>query len=161
MPDQPGTTPPPERDSAPAPESAGSQRAEDRAAQDPKHRHRALVWALVVFASVVLVVSMIANWVQTEALSSGQLSNQTDEILKNKDVQEQLSIFAVDQLYANVNVQAQIQQKLPSAAQPLAAPVTAATQQLATNVAQTALASPQVQALVSTAVGRAQQRSST
>ncbi len=101
---------------------------------------------------------MIANWVQTEALSSGELSNQTDEILKNKDVQEQLSIFAVDQLYANVNVQAQIQQKLPSAAQPLAAPVTAATQQLATNVAQTALASPQVQALVSTAVGRAQQQ---
>ncbi len=158
MSDQPGTTPPPERASAPTPESAGSQRAEDRSAGDPKHRHRALVWALVVFASVVLLVSMIANWVQTEVLSSGQLSNQTDEILKNKDVQEQLSIFAVDQLYANVNVQAQIQQKLPSAAQPLAAPVTAATQQLATNVAQTALASPQVQALVSTAVGRAQQQ---
>ena len=158
MPDQPDTTPPPERASAPTPESAGSQRAEDRSAGDPKHRHRALVWALVVFASVVLVVSMIANWVQTEALSSGQLSNQTDEILKNKDVQEQLSIFAVDQLYANVNVQAQIEQKLPSAAQPLAAPVTAATQQLATNVAQTALASPQVQTLVSTAVGQAQQQ---
>ena len=114
--------------------------------REPKHRHRVLVWALVVFASVVLLVSMVANWVQTEVLDSGQFANNTDEILQNKDVQEQLSIFAVDQLYANVDVQAQIAQKLPSAAQPLAAPVTAATRQLATNVAETALASPQSRA---------------
>ena len=158
MPDQPDTTPPPKRAPASAPKPAGSQRSKDRAVQEPKHRHRALVWSLIVFASLVLLVSMIANWVQTEVLSSGQLSNQTDEILKNKDVQEQLSIFAVDQLYSDVNVQAQLEQKLPSPAQPLAAPITAATRQLATNVAQTALASPKVQALVSNAVGRAQQQ---
>ncbi len=125
---------------------------------EPKHRHRALVWALVVFASVVLLVSMIANWVQTEVLDSNQFANSTEEILQNQDVQQQLSIFAVDQLYANVDVQAQIQQKLPSPAQPLAAPITAATRQLATNVAETALASPRVQQLVATAINGAQQR---
>ncbi len=124
----------------------------------PKHRHRTLVWALIVLASIVLVVSMIANWVQTEVLDSGQFSNNTEQILQNKDVQEQLSIFAVDQLYANVDVQAQIEQKLPPPAQPLAAPVTAATRQLATNVAETALASPRVQQLVATAINGAQQR---
>jgi hypothetical protein len=144
--------------SAPAPKPAGSQRSEDRAAQEPKHRHRALVWALVVFASVVLLVSMIANWVQTQVLNSGEFSNSTEKILQNKDVQEQLSIFAVDQLYANVDVQAQIEQRLPPPAAPLAAPVTAATRQLATNVAETALASPQVQQLVATAIDGAQQR---
>ena len=101
------------------------------------------MWSLVVLASVVLLVSMIANWVQTQLLDTGQFADSTDEILQNKDVQEQLSIFAVDQLYANVDVQAQIEQRLPPAAQPLAAPVTAATRQLATNVAETALASPQ------------------
>ena len=68
MPDQPDTTPSPERASAPAPEPAGGERSEDRAAKEPKHRHRALVWALVVLASIVLVVSMIANWVQTQVL---------------------------------------------------------------------------------------------
>ena len=125
---------------------------------EPKHRHRKLVWALVVLASIVLVVSMIANWVQTEVLDSNQFSNNTEQILQNKDVQEQLSIFAVDQLYANVDVQAQIEQKLPAPAQPLAAPVTAATRQLATNVAETALASPRVQQLVATAISGAQQR---
>jgi hypothetical protein len=144
--------------SSPSPKPAGSERSEDRAAQEPKHRHRKLVWFLVVFASVLLLVSMIANWVQTQVLSSGELADQTEQIVENKDVQEQLSIFAVDQLYANVDVQAQIQQKLPPAAQPLAAPVTAATRQLAENVAETALASPQVQGLVVTAIDGAQQR---
>ena len=120
--------------------------------------HRRLVWALIVLASIVLVVSMIANWVQTQVLNSGEFSNSTEKILQNKDVQQQLSIFAVDQLYANVDVQAQIGQRLPSAAQPLAAPVTAATRQLATNVAETALASPRVQQLVATAINGAQQR---
>jgi hypothetical protein len=122
------------------------------------HRHRALVWSLVVLASVVLLVSMIANWVQTELLGSDQWSNQTEKILENKDVQEQLGIFAVDQLYASVDIQAQIEQKLPPQVQPLAAPISGATRQLATNVAQQALSSPHVQGLVSTAAGRAQRR---
>ena len=137
---------------------AATKPAEPAKLAETKHRHRKLVWALVVLASIVLVVSMIANWVQTKVLNSGEFSNSTEKILQNKDVQQQLSIFAVDQLYANVDVQAQIQQKLPPPAQPLAAPVTAATRQLATNVAETALASPQVQNLISGAIGRAQQQ---
>jgi hypothetical protein len=135
----------------------GTPRGKGQPAQPRGTRpHRVLVRSLVVLASVVLVLSMIANWVQTQLLDSNQLSGQTSAILKNPDVQEQLSLFAVDQLYANVDVQASIEQRLPSAAQPLAAPITALTRQLATNVAQKALASPQVQSLVSNAVGRAQ-----
>jgi hypothetical protein len=123
---------------------------------EPKRRHRVLVRLLVVLASVVLVLSMVANWVQTQVLDSNQLRDQTAAILDHPDVQEQLSIFAVDQLYANVDVQAQIEQRLPSAAQPLAAPVTALTRQVAPNVAQRALDTPAVQNLVSNAVGQAQ-----
>ena len=158
MPDEPDTTPPPQRTSAPAAEPAGSHRSGDRAVREPKHRHRVLVWSLVVFASVVLLVSMLANWVQTEVLGTDQFADHTEEILQHEDVQQQLSIFAVDQLYANVDVQAQIEQKLPSGAQQLAAPITGATRQLATNVAETAVTSPRVQDLISTAVGRAQQQ---
>ena len=128
-------------------------------AQEPKRRHRKLVWFLVVLASRgARSFSMIANWVQTEVLDSSQFGDQHRKILKNKDVQKQLSIFAVDQLYANVDVQAQIAAEAAAPAQPLAAPVTAATRQLATNVAETALASPQVQQLVATAIDGAQQR---
>ena len=44
----------------------------------------------------------------------------------------------------------EIQEKLPSNAKALAAPVAAATRQLALNVSEKALASPRVQELVST-----------
>jgi len=117
-----------------------------------------MVWSLIVLASVVLILSLIANWVQTEALDTNQVKDTTDQILNDKDVQQALATYTVDQLYANIDVQGQIQKELPSAAKPLAVPVAAATRQLATNVAERALASPQVQNLVSTAVARAHQQ---
>jgi hypothetical protein len=121
-------------------------------------RHRAIVWTLIVLASVVLIFSLIANWVQTETLDTDQVKDTTDQILDDQDVQEALATFTVDQLYANVDVQAQIESRLPSSAQPLAVPIAAATRQLANNVAARALASPRVQGLVTNAVGRAQEQ---
>jgi len=115
-----------------------------------------VVWALVVLASLVLVVSIIANWVQREVMDTNQFKNTTDQILADPDVQNALAIYTVDQLYANVDVQGQIQKELPSAAKPLALPVSAATRQLATDAAKRALASPQVQNLVSGAIAGAQ-----
>ncbi|HXF00785.1 MAG TPA: hypothetical protein VN458_10635 [Solirubrobacterales bacterium] len=121
----------------------------------PKRRHRTIVWSLIVLASVVLILSLIANWVQRETLNTDQVKNTTDEILGDEDVQQALATFTVEQLYANVDVQGEIEKKLPSAAQPLAVPIAAATRQLATDVAERALATPQVQDLVSSAIGRA------
>ena len=153
MPDEPDTSPSPERAPTPDPSASPASRG-----PEGKHRHRAIVWSLIVLASVVLFLSIIANWVQREALDTNQIKSTTDQILKDADVQQSLATYTVDQLYANVDVQGQIEKKLPSAAKPLALPVAAATRQLATNAAERALASPQVQNLVSTAVGRAQQQ---
>ena len=113
------------------------------------------MWSLIVLASVVLLFSIIANWVQREALETEQVKDTTDQIVRDEDIQQALATFTVDQLYANVDVQGEIEQRLPAPAQPLAAPVAAATRDLATNVAERALASPQVQNLVTTAIGRA------
>ncbi len=133
-----------------------SRRRQD--SSDPGRRHRAIVWSLIVIASVVLVFSVIANWVQREALDTNQIKGTTDQILKDKDVQQALATYTVDQLYANVDVQGQIGKELPSSAQPLALPIAAAVRQLATSAAERALASPQVQSLVSTAVAGAQKQ---
>ena len=85
-----------------------------------------------MLASLVLVVSIIANWVQREVMDTNQFKQTTDQILADPDVQNALAIYTVDQLYSNVDVQGQIQSELPSAAKPLAVPVSAATRQLAT-----------------------------
>jgi hypothetical protein len=123
--------------------------------QGPKRRHPAAVWALIVLASLVLVLSILANWVQTQALDTNQVKSTTHEILAQKDVQQALATYSVDQLYANVDVQSQIANELPSAAKPLAFPVAAATRSLATNVAERALASPQVQSQIANLVAQA------
>ena len=110
------------------------------------------MWSLIVLASVLLIVSITANWVQRSVLDTNQVVNSTDEILNDQDVQEALSIYLVDQLYANVDVQGQIEEKLPSSAKALSAPIAAAARQLALDVSQKALASPRLQGLVSSAV---------
>ena len=158
MPDHSDTSPPPGRAPGPAPEPSGKPAPGGSGSPKPKHRRRAIVWPLVVLASVVLIFSMIANWVQTEILDTNKVKDTTDQIVKDPDVQQALATYTVDQLYANVDVQGQIAKKLPSAAKPLALPVSAAVRQLATNAAERALASPQVQNLVSTAVAGAQQQ---
>lgn len=86
------------------------------------------------------------------------MQDATDQILADEDVQEALSIYLVDQLYANVDVRGEIENKLPSDLEALSAPVAAATRQLAVTVSERALASPGVQALVSEAVGRAHEQ---
>jgi hypothetical protein len=129
--------------------------AEPGRAPDGRRRHRFLVWAMIVFASLVLVVSITANWVQLAALDTDQVVETTDEMLDDDDVQQALSVYAVDQLYANVDVAGQIRQQLPGSAQALAVPVAAAVRQLAINAEQRALDSPRVQQLFSNAVRRA------
>jgi hypothetical protein len=141
-----------ERPNSSASASSGGRKS---TTEGPKRRHHREVWSLIVLASVVLVVSILANWVQSEFLDTGQVRKTTDNILADQDVQQALATYSVDQLYANVDVQGQIQNELPSAAKPLALPVAAATQQVATNAAERALASPQVQKLVADQIARA------
>ena len=123
-------------------------------APKPKRRRRVLVWSLIVVASVLLVFSLTANWVQRAVLDTDQVVDTTDEILADEDVQEALSIYLVDQVYASVDVQGEIEAKLPKEAKALSAPVAAATRQIALSVSQKALAAPRVQELVSLAVRR-------
>jgi hypothetical protein len=142
-----------------SPSAGGKPTGRDQSAdQSSKRRHRGAVWSLIVIASLVLVVSIVANWVQSQLLDTNQVKSTTDRILADKDVQKALATYSVDQLYANVDVQGQIASELPSAAKPLALPVSAATRQLATTAAERALASPQVQALVSNVIARAHQQ---
>ena len=103
---------------------------------------------MIVVASVLLVFSITANWVQRAVLDSDEVADTGDEILSDPDVQDALSIYLVDQLYANVDVPGEIEEKLPDNAKALAAPVAAATRQLALNVSERALESPRVQSLV-------------
>jgi hypothetical protein len=135
---------------APAqPEGTASEASHDL---EPRRSHRAIVWSLVVLASLLLVLSITANWIQSELLDTDRVVDTTDQILAKPDVQEALATYTVDQLYANVDVQRELQERLPPPVKGLAAPAAAAARQLAVDVQLKALASPRVQDLTSDAI---------
>src|SRR5436190_2246669 len=115
------------------------------------HRHRILVPVLVALAGLLTFVAIFSIWINRQALNTDNWVSTSDRVLQNADVQRQLSIFLADQLSANVDVQAELEKALPPRLAPLAAPAAGALNQLAPQVAQRALATPQVQTLWSDA----------
>jgi hypothetical protein len=114
-------------------------------------RHRILVPVLVALAGLLTFVAIFSIWINRQALNTDNWVTTSDKLLQNADVQSQLSIFLADQLTASVDVQAELQKALPPRLSPLAAPAAGALNQLAPQVAQRALATPQVQTLWSDA----------
>jgi hypothetical protein len=63
---------------------------------------------------VLLVLSISANWIQDEALETDWVVKATDEILDTPEVREALAIYTVDQLYANIDVEGEIEARCRS-----------------------------------------------
>ena len=125
---------------------------------DARKRHRVIAWPLIVLASVLLVFSITANWIQTKLLETDEVTETTERIVTDPAVEEQLSLYLVDQLYTAVDVKAQIEARLPDQVKPLAGPISAAARGLANDAAQRALADPRVQNLVTDSVARAHEQ---
>ncbi|MGZ4326346.1 MAG: SHOCT domain-containing protein [Solirubrobacteraceae bacterium] len=111
-----------------------------------KRAHRFLVPVLLVLATVIGIAATFAVWVNRQALSTSNWSSTSGKVLQDKKVQTALSAYLVHELFANVNVSADLQRVLPKQLQPLAGPAAAGLQQLAGTLAPRVLASPQAQA---------------
>ena len=107
--------------------------------------HRFLVPGLLVLATVIGIAATFAIWVNRQALNTSNWSSTSSKILEDKKVQTALSAYLVHELFANVNVAADLQTVLPKQLQPLAGPAAAGLQQLAGQLAPKVLASPVVQ----------------
>lgn len=102
---------------------------------------------LVVLATVIGLVSVLALWAKRQALETETWTNTSSELLENETIRNAVADFAVSALYDNVDVQGRIAQTLPSRLAPLAGPAAGGLRQLSTQVAQRALEQPKVQAL--------------
>jgi hypothetical protein len=109
--------------------------------------HRRIVAALVGLATLIAFVAIFSIWANRQALNTDNWVNTSEKILQNKKVQERLSAFVATQLFANVDVQEELADKLPPQLQPLAGPAAAAISQLAPQIAERAFATSQVQEL--------------
>jgi hypothetical protein len=90
---------------------------------------------------------VFAIWANRQALENDTWTETSTELLEDPDIREAVADFMVDQLFANVDVQAELAQTLPPRLQPLAGPAAGALRGLADRLANEALQRPRVQEL--------------
>jgi len=113
--------------------------------------HPRIVAALLVLGTLIAFVAIFSIWVNRQALNTDNWVDTSTNLLQNEEVQARLSNYLADQLFADVDVQAELEQTLPPRLAPLAGPAAGALHQLAPQVAQRALDTPQFESLWSQA----------
>jgi hypothetical protein len=132
--------------------------AAEPAPQPPVRRRRRLPLALIAVASLLAFVATFALWANRQLLNTDNWTDTSSELLENDAIRAQVSVFLVDQLYANVNVQEQLAEALPPRAQPLAGPAAGGLKDLAIRGVDTLLQRPRPQELWEQANRRAHTR---
>jgi len=110
----------------------------------PRGRRYA-IRALLAVATILLVLGIFAVWANRQVLNADNWSETSTQLLENTAVRTQVSGFLVDQLYANVNVAAEVQAALPPRLKPLAAPAAGGLRNFAQQATDRALQRPRVQ----------------
>src|SRR3954453_11039321 len=112
----------------------------------PRQR-RGAAFTLIAVASVIGFLAVFAIWANRQLLETDTWTNTSTKLLEDKEIRTQVSYFIVDSLYANVDVQAELQQALPPRLQPLAGPAAAGLRELTLKLTDQALQRPRVQHL--------------
>jgi hypothetical protein len=102
---------------------------------------------LIIVASILLFFAAFATWVKRQALETDTWVETSSELLEDDDIQDALANFLVTELYANVDVEAELAQILPPELQRLAGPAAGALRELALRTAREALSRPAIQTL--------------
>jgi hypothetical protein len=127
-------------------------------ASDRPARRRALPLTLITVGTVLAVLAIFALWANRQLLDTDNWTETSSELLENDEIRGQLSIYLVDQLYANVDVQAELAEAFPPRLQPLAGPAAGALQNLGVRGVDALLERPRAQALWEASNRRAHRR---
>jgi len=127
-------------------------------ASDRRARRRALPLTLITVGSVLAFLAIFAVWANRQLLDTDNWTDTSTQLLENDEIRGQLSIYLIDQLYANVDVQAELADTLPPRLQPLAGPAAGAFQDLGVRGVDRLLERPGAQELWEQANRRAHRR---
>ena len=106
-----------------------------------------LARVLVVLATLFAIVGLLAGYVRYQALDNETFSNSAEDLIENETIRDQIALQLVDSLYANVDVAAALEERLPPDQKGLAAPIAAVARQLADRAAVRVLERPRAQEL--------------
>lgn len=96
-------------------------------------------------------MAIFSIWVNRQALNTDNWVHTGDKLLQNEEVKAQLSNYLANELFANVDVQAELEETFPPRLAPLAGPAAGALHQLAPKVAERTLETSQAESAWSTA----------
>jgi hypothetical protein len=114
-----------------------------------------LAWALVVLGILLAVVSVVAGYIRYQALDTDTVETTASDLIGDPVIRDQVATTLAEQLFANVDVEAALQQRLPPDQQGLAGPLTGAIRELGDRSAHRLLERPRGQALWVQVVTRA------
>jgi Short C-terminal domain len=108
---------------------------------------RRTVKALVVLGSVLAFLSVFAIWVERQALNTNDWVETSGHLIQNEKIRSAVGNYLVDQLYANVNVEKELEGILPGELKQLAGPASGGLRQVAGSGAEQVLQSSTAQGL--------------
>lgn len=111
------------------------------------HGRALAVWALLVVAGILLLLSSFAVWVNRVALDTDVFVDTSSELLADDAIREAVAVRAVDELFDSVDVQAEIEGQLPRDFKSLSGPATAGLRQASYELVDRALERPALQRL--------------
>lgn len=106
-----------------------------------------LVRSMLGLAAVLSVAGIFAVWANRQLLDTGYWTETNTKLLENEAIQQELSSYLTDQLYANVDVAGEIRKGLPSELKPLAGPAAGGLRTIVEKGVVLALQQPRVQQL--------------
>ena len=98
-------------------------------------------------ATLIGFVGAFAVWINRQALNTDNWTDTSTKLLANKQIDDALGTYLVNQLFTSVDVAGELRSRLPPQVQGLAAPAAAGLQQLGTRAAPQLLQRPRVQEL--------------
>ena len=101
----------------------------------------------LVLGSILLFHSTLATYVERQLLNNSQWTETSTELLQNPDVRGQVSLYVVDQIYANVDVPAELKKALPKQLAPLSGVLAGGLRNVADKGVDALLAQPQIQTI--------------
>ena len=108
---------------------------------------RIAVWTLVVVGGLVVLIGSLTVWARRQLLDTDTWVKSSTAMLEDDEIRQTISTYAVDSLFSNVDVAAQLQAQLPNRAEALAGPGSAALYEVALRTTEAVLSSPQAQLL--------------
>ena len=137
--------------------------AEPVEATESGRTRRRVAIALIVIASVLAFFAIFALWANRQLLDTDNWAQTSSELLEREAIRTQIAGFLVDELYANVDVQSELEQVFeevltPQRAAVLAGPAAGGLRSLAEDAANRLLQRPRPQSLWEEANRRAQLR---